>query len=163
MGPVAVLHFVSSPVDHTNSPAGHRLPPSVPPWWLKYHRFLPLKVGATPLHVAAAQGLAPFVKELLVHGAQHDATDGQGNLPLHLAAEQVGRLVQHCGVGQDQPTDGVRNPLPNARAILNSRRATINRFELPLLPVTHLPATAHAGFLGQCHGAANRTRTQSRG
>ncbi|GLC47900.1 hypothetical protein PLESTB_000037800 [Pleodorina starrii] len=44
--------------------------------------------GLTPLHIASHQGQAAFVKELLVHGAQHDTPDTRGNIPLHLAAEQ---------------------------------------------------------------------------
>lgn len=43
----------------------------------------------TPLHVAVALGLPPFVKELLLHGAAVDIPDSNGNVPLHVAAEQV--------------------------------------------------------------------------
>ena len=47
----------------------------------------------TPLLVAARQGHAEIVKLLLAHGAPVDATDGNGDTPLHLAAS--GRPGSH--------------------------------------------------------------------
>ncbi|GFR44035.1 hypothetical protein Agub_g5192, partial [Astrephomene gubernaculifera] len=40
----------------------------------------------TPLHVAANNGAAVIVRELLARGARHDVADKDGRTPLHLAA-----------------------------------------------------------------------------
>lgn len=49
--------------------------------------------GRTPLHVAAQLSNVDCVRELLRAKASVDATDGQGNLALHIAAEQVSEQV----------------------------------------------------------------------
>ncbi len=52
--------------------------------------------GATPLHLAAAQGYGDAVTLLLRSGGDPNAADGRGLTPLHLAASAL-----HAGIVED--------------------------------------------------------------
>lgn len=56
---------------------------------LKYKASVDLAVsgGATPLSIAAQNGYAEIVRELLEHGAHVDPLSGEGVSPLLLAAQ----------------------------------------------------------------------------
>ncbi len=60
------------------------------------------QTSGTALHVAASLGAVPMVKELLAHGAPHEAVDKRENTALHVASELVGPPCSlHGGGGRD--------------------------------------------------------------
>jgi len=91
-------------------------------------------VDETPLHVAARYGSDEFAAALISFGAEVDAQDRVGGLPLHLAIAgaqfNVAKVLLQNGAGQGLTNSGGQTPIDAApAAVANQANAFLLNWE----------------------------------